>query len=88
VLSLGKKFPYRGTTEAGLTGARGVHLYQSAPGAFSLVRNLGEKGSPSDILHGLREPSPYQTFYVEVFDGDRSEISNQFEGQLVLELIS
>jgi hypothetical protein len=86
--SVGEQFPHGCTTKTSLTRACWVDLDQSATGAFSLVRHLGEKGSPTDILHGLRKHATCKTFNIQLFDDEDSEVSNQFERLYVLKLIS
>jgi hypothetical protein len=51
MLSIRKKFANCCATKTGLAGARSGDLNQMAPGAFSVVRDLMEEGSPVDILH-------------------------------------
>src|SRR5215213_9915095 len=84
--ALAERLGRRRPAEAGLRSAPRVNLYQSAPGAFSLVRNLVDESRPPGIADTFGEHPPRQSPDVQIFDGDGAEIIDQPAADLVVKI--
>lgn len=71
-----------------LRGATRIDSHEQTTGTFSLVRQLGEKATPTGIIHGLGQHARRQAFNVQVFNRNQAVGLNQALRQLVVEVLT
>lgn len=69
-----------------LARVSGINLDQLTPGAFSLVREFLDKGTPTRIVNLFSESHSRKTFDVEIFDRDQVVMLNKMRRDLVLKI--
>lgn len=85
VPTLAESLLYSCSTGACLARAGWVDFYQKTPGAFSLVRQLVDKRSPSRVIDLLGKISPCQSSDIQVFNRNQSEVIDHRSTQFVME---
>jgi hypothetical protein len=74
------------TAQAGLGRASGVYLNKLAPGAFSLVREFAQEGTPTSIVDGLGQHPAGKPFNVQTLDDDHAVIIHQHPTSFVMKI--
>src|SRR5215831_5496781 len=74
------------STHASLRRSTRVYFQQHTTSLFRFVRELGDERRPSGVINGLGEHSSRHALYIQLFDYDQPEQSDQHSRHLVREV--
>ena len=86
VPTIRKGLRHAGAADACLAGPARVNLYQHSTGAFCLIREHLDKGTPSGIVNGLCQHPGGEPLDVQIFNCNQAVPVNQIARNLMLEV--
>jgi hypothetical protein len=87
MFSIREQLSHRGSTDAGLGCASGIHGNQLPTSIRSFVGKFCNERRPASVVYRLGQHSSSKNFDVQVFDNDCAEVSNETERLPMLKLI-